>query len=278
MSFSFARICNQAFRRTSVRHSTVHPTRTAYRRQAWGAAFGAAVCLALMITPRFNEIHLDSQPLEPLVHKGEVEDSVADPATSITFPKSMRIPSNTKIPPLTLVGVGVRTVSFLSVKVYSVGFYADLQNPNLKVSLDMAPQEKVDYIIQNTACVIRIVPTRSTSYTHLRDAFMRALQARLSRSIKDGAITEEVAQATSSPMRTLKGLFPNSPLLKHTPLDIFLAAPTPNRPRPLVFRDLGSVENDWVATEFILNYFGTDAPSPALRNTVLNFMESFQTR
>ena len=30
-------------------------------------------------------------------------------------------------------GVGVRTVSFLGIKVYSVGFYADLANPKLSV-------------------------------------------------------------------------------------------------------------------------------------------------
>lgn len=46
----------------------------------------------------------------------------------------MSIPSKIKIPTMTLVGVGVRTVSFLGVKVYSVAFYADLDNPNLNVS------------------------------------------------------------------------------------------------------------------------------------------------
>ena len=46
----------------------------------------------------------------------------------------MRIPSSVNIPPLTLVGVGVRRVSFMGVKVYSVAFYADLDNPNLVVS------------------------------------------------------------------------------------------------------------------------------------------------
>ncbi len=45
----------------------------------------------------------------------------------------MKIPSNLKIPPLELVGVGVRTVSFLGVKVYSIGFYADLSSSSLKV-------------------------------------------------------------------------------------------------------------------------------------------------
>ena len=33
---------------------------------------------------------------------------------------------------MSLVGVGVRTVSFLIMKVYSVGFYADLNNPHLQ--------------------------------------------------------------------------------------------------------------------------------------------------
>ena len=126
----------------------------------------------------------------------------------------------------------------------------------------MPAEDKVRYIVENTACVVRIVPTRSTSFTHLRDAFMRALQSRLSAGIKDGSLTEEVAVEVASPMRKLKSLFPNSPLTKHTPLDIFLSAPTPNRPRALVFRDLGSVENDWVATELVLNYFDGNGPSP----------------
>ena len=60
---------------------------------------------------------------------------LVDPSTSISFPKSMKMPDNIKLSsPLTLVGVGVRTVSFLGIRVYSVGFYADLDNPNLQVS------------------------------------------------------------------------------------------------------------------------------------------------
>ena len=58
---------------------------------------------------------------------------VVDPATSIAFPTSLKIQSKTPLPTFTLMGVGVRTVSFLGIKVYSVGFYADLSNPNLAV-------------------------------------------------------------------------------------------------------------------------------------------------
>jgi hypothetical protein len=59
---------------------------------------------------------------------------VVDPASSIAFPNTLKINAKQRYPPFQLVGVGVRTVSFLGVKVYSVGFYADLNNPNLKVS------------------------------------------------------------------------------------------------------------------------------------------------
>lgn len=97
-----------------------------------------------------------------------------DPATSIAFPNTLRIPSKFPLPQFSLVGVGVRTVSFLGIKVYSVGFYADLANPNLKVTrlprhsrhalftstsqipVTATPDEKVEYIVRNTSCALRI--------------------------------------------------------------------------------------------------------------------------
>lgn len=61
-----------------------------------------------------------------------------DPASSIAFPNTLRIQSKQPLPTFSLVGLGVRTVSFLGIKVYSVGFYADLSNPNLNVSNPVA--------------------------------------------------------------------------------------------------------------------------------------------
>lgn len=55
-----------------------------------------------------------------------------DSDTSIAFPNKLRINSKVPLPDFTLLGVGVRTVSFLGIRVYSVGFYADITNPNLK--------------------------------------------------------------------------------------------------------------------------------------------------
>jgi hypothetical protein len=49
------------------------------------------------------------------------EDHYIDPTTSTPFPRTLTSPSGT----LQLVGTGVRTVSFLAIKVYAVGFYVD---------------------------------------------------------------------------------------------------------------------------------------------------------
>lgn len=65
----------------------------------------------------------------------ESSKPTVDPATSIAFPNTLRIQSKTPLPTFTLVGVGVRTVSFLGIRVYSVGFYADMDNPRLSVSM-----------------------------------------------------------------------------------------------------------------------------------------------
>ncbi|KAG6889359.1 hypothetical protein C0995_001424 [Termitomyces sp. Mi166 len=225
---------------------STQPYRPSYSRSRllWGSA-AAAISTAAFLGLGYT-IHLDAEAATCVA-----QEIVADPATSIEFPKSMRIPSKIKIPTMTLVGLGVRTVSFLGIKVYSI-------------SQNMTSDEKIEEIVRNSACVIRIVPVRTTSYTHLRDAFMRALQARMALGKKNGTISEEEAFAIASPMRKLKSLFPNSPLEKHASFDIFLSAPSHERQRTLVFRDLGSIESNWVATEFVLHYFEGAGPSPAM--------------
>ena len=62
---------------------------------------------------------------------------IVDPDTNIAFPTTLVIPSKVRLPPYSLLGLGVRKVSFLGIKVYSVAFYADLSSPNLKVSFQL---------------------------------------------------------------------------------------------------------------------------------------------
>ncbi|KAJ7596681.1 chalcone-flavanone isomerase-domain-containing protein [Mycena floridula] len=263
MVFRFA--SRAAYSAGLTRHSFARPNH--YKRVIWSAAIAVAGSLVMGHT-----IHLDSMAA---VSANDAITTV-DPDTGIEFPKTLRVGGTKQnIPLLSLVGIGVRTVSFLGIKVYSVGFYADLTNSNLKISQDMSPDEKIKEIIHSSACLVRIVPTRNTSYTHLRDAFVRGLSQRLALSKKENTLSEEAAFEVGGPIRQLKSLFPNSPLNKNIPLDVFLSAPTPGQPRTLVFRDLGSIESDWVATEFVLHYFEGAGLSPALKRSTLNSIENF---
>lgn len=207
---------------------------------------------------------------------------VVDPNTSIPFPKTIHIPSKIPVPDLTLIGVGVRTVSFLGIKVYSVAFYADLNNPVLQVGTcffvpicptltheqipqSATPEAKIDHIIKNTTCALRVIPTRGTSYSHLRDGFMRALQGRLVLAKKAGTLTPQEEREVQPPLRKFKSMFPNSkPLEKHQPLDLLFLAPMNGEPRNLIVRDLGSVQSDWLAQELLRAYFHEKGISPAV--------------
>lgn len=220
-----------------------------------------------------NKVLLDSQAPTSPVAGTEPTPIRTDPATGIEFPETLVIPSRVRLPPFQLVGLGVRTVSFLGIKVYSVAFYADLTN--LKIPENLNPDEKIDYIISNTACVIRIIPTRNTSYSHLRDGFMRALQARMTNQLKDGSISTQEAEDAQSPLRKLKSAFPSSPLRKGEPLDILLLSPpkNPSEKRALVIRDLGSIESNWVSKQFVSVYFVGDGISPPMKKTVVEFLQ-----
>ncbi|KAK7058315.1 hypothetical protein VNI00_001946 [Paramarasmius palmivorus] len=287
MSFLYSSLTRSVARSALSRPSTFHAPRQAFRTASarqrpfftWKPILvgaGIAVAATLVWGP---SVHLDAviPPTQAEVNANVTADGTdvtVDPATGIEFPNIIRVAAKTHIPLLTLVGLGVRTVSFLGIKVYSVALYADLRNPNLKFEPNMTPDQKIEHIIRNSACVIRIVPTRSTSYSHLRDAFMRAMQARMNDGRKNGTLTEENAMEVASPVRKLKTLFPNTALAKHTPFDIFLSQPTPGKPRALIFRDLGAIENDWVATEFVLHYFEGDGPSPPLKKSVVERVSS----
>ncbi|KAF8744070.1 Chalcone isomerase like, partial [Rhizoctonia solani] len=154
---------------------------------------------------------LDAQP-------NPTETEKLDPATSISFPTILQLDGE---PKMTLLGLGVRRVSFLGINVYSVGFYADLSKVDAKIKLlgqvlrqCKSPEECINLLIQNTSCALRIVPTRATSYTHLRDGFIRTIQARQALRRKDGSLTTEQEEAvgTAYTPPAIQGIVPHSSL------------------------------------------------------------------
>jgi len=70
-------------------------------------------------------------------------------------------------------------------------------------------------------------------------------------------------------------MFPNSPLQKHAFLDIIMPAPAPSLARTMIFRDIGRVENDWVAKQFFLAYFEGWGISPAMKRSAQEYLVNF---
>lgn len=146
--------------------------------------------------------------------------------------------------------------------------------------------------MRNTACVLRIselsyhfvllnylrmytilqVPTRNTSYTHLRDAFVRTLQTRQRLAHQAGDLSSDEQLALQAPISQLKTVFPNAPFVKNTPLDIVLSPPDTKRPRALIVQDLGAIQNEWVAQELILSYFDGQGNSPAVSSSITSIV------
>ncbi|KAL1838751.1 hypothetical protein VTJ49DRAFT_2249 [Mycothermus thermophilus] len=143
--------------------------------------------------------------------KSPVPSSDEKPQTLITPPT---LDSNTT--EYTLVGLGLRTVTFINIQVYVVGYYvatsdiAALQNALTKkinplattlvpserdtlraALLDPAESEQTwDALLASgvpARSAFRVVPVRDTDFHHLRDGFVRAIQARA----PEGAATDD---------------------------------------------------------------------------------------
>ncbi|KAJ9126788.1 hypothetical protein QFC24_001820 [Naganishia onofrii] len=191
-----------------------------------GSALTTGVVLAYylhdrqLIIPERLTVHADSERTSPILDLSKAKDAfVVDPATSISFPqtlKSLTLPGSS----LSLVGLGVRTVSFLRVKVYSAGFYLDeptlqslskqaewksftadrLVKAGSQAEGELVGEELMEKLLsQPINCAIRIVPTRNTDFGHLRDGFTRALLARQKRAAQDGKIKPEDEEVTVNP-------------------------------------------------------------------------------
>ncbi|KAI1747639.1 chalcone-flavanone isomerase [Xylaria castorea] len=202
----------------------------------------------------------------------------------------------------TLVGLGVRTVTFLGIQVYMVGYYIATQdiaaiqarlvkqiNPIAttlissekdalrQALLDPAQGEKLwNSILQEVRprSVFRIVPVRDTDFHHLRDGFVRAIAAR-----SQGDNAQFGDEAFGVAMRDFKSLFNRGKVPKTREMLLFRDAAG----RLTVTYDdgktgmgsIGRVEDERVSRLLWLNYLAGKqvASEPARTNIVDGIME-----
>ncbi|WWD06472.1 hypothetical protein V865_004562 [Kwoniella europaea PYCC6329] len=228
-----------------------------------------------------------------------------DPDTNIQFPLDLSSTLSTPSPILSLVGLGVRKVSFLRVKVYSAGFYLDevaiqdlhniqgwhnftaqhLLTPPTKGPSDPlnAPQLSGEELMKNlfdrpVAVAVRIVPNRNTDFGHLRDAFTRALQARQKLARSKGELTDADEQRITQSIQTLKSFFPAQTVQKGKQVVLL-------RPRQggLIVefegKVLGQLNDPWIGKQLMLTYFADrEVVSEKLKEDVAKGLEGFMKK
>lgn len=228
----------------------------------------------------------------------------ADEIPSVTAP-TLIVPASTMADTeYTLVGLGTRSVSFLGINVYVVGYYiatadiAELQarlvrrvNPiastlisnekdELRAKLlDPVEGEAIwDELLRSgvpaRSCV-RVVPVRDTDFPHLRDGFVRAIQPRV-----DGAKDEKFGEA----MREFKRIFNRGKVPKQKEL---LMLRERDGQLTMVYDDgksagrqvLGTVDDERISRALWMNYLGgKKVASEEVRKNIVNGVMEFVER
>ncbi|EGU79129.1 hypothetical protein FOPG_05592 [Fusarium oxysporum f. sp. conglutinans race 2 54008] len=208
----------------------------------------------------------------------------------------------------TLVGLGTRTVTFLGIEVYVVGFYVATQDieklqrylvkkinplattliPSEKEDLRKALQDPVEgeetwnSILKDAGCrsAFRITPVRDTDFPHMRDGLVRAIQARSSHN------PEYNDETFGNAMRHFKILFQRGLVAKKNELLLVRDAAgkltityTDGTRKESVKSTLGAVEDERLSRLLWLNYLsGKKVASEEARKNIINGVMEFVER
>ncbi|PLW12240.1 hypothetical protein PCANC_18815 [Puccinia coronata f. sp. avenae] len=235
---------------------------------------------------------------------------IKDPYTQLELPAQLEPLSIPLQEPLRLVGLGIRTVSILAIKVYLAGFYADpralralrvipgwnddlTQEKLLAPALHPLPDQKKkkddeirgEELMRNllaapTHFAIQIAPVRATDFTHLRDGFCRSLTARMKLASVHGTVSETDLERASQSISTFRSFFPTG---VSVPKGRTLTLIRTSRHTLVVEYDgkkLGELDDAIVAREMFLAYFADQNPiSTKLKESVAQgFSDLYQPR
>lgn len=242
----------------SLRSVRVRPAKPAARRpfasscssHAGGSArapLAGTLALSLAFTTATWYIKPELFPSFPTA-SAEDGSTYKDPSTSTPFPTSITSPSGSEE---LLVGTGLKCVSFLNIRVYAAGIYVQttaLERIRLGKlagwengsALHAVGDDLVGRLFDDKYdLAVTVVPLRSTTLSHLRDAFSRALVQRLKRPEVAAALTLEETEEASQSLNELRSLFPPKNISKGSPLVIHFSGsdnsirfslPDPNNP------------------------------------------------
>ncbi|EST05176.1 Chalcone isomerase [Kalmanozyma brasiliensis GHG001] len=227
----------QSFHPSIAASIYVNSTQAESRR--WAPLLAAAALAGIVTVYNLSSpVHLDAAP--PTASNlpsppADASTQVLDPDTGLSFSQYLATPatlsSTTAAPRLKLAGLGVRTVSFLSVRVYVAALYIDESHPSPPMPASGSLEEHMRTLLDaGVPVIIRIVPVRNTDFNHLRDGFVRALQARLKKALKSESVPREVEVQFEEDIRGVKESMPKGSVPKGSALDVVIAPMEKGKP------------------------------------------------
>ncbi|CEG83152.1 Putative Chalcone-flavanone isomerase [Rhizopus microsporus] len=190
--------------------------------------------------------------------------TVEDPASKLSFPIFLNTGNSEW---KKLVGLGVRTVTFLQMHVYVLGLYMKTDDIESLKNLDGFKEFDRQKFLENEKMAnnlvdqpydisIRLVPVRATNTQHLRDGFVRLFMQRL----KAQSLTEDEEREVLKAIQDFKSKFVNMNVKKQTE---FIFTKTKEGGLKIVYegKEWGTVNNKWVAKNFIMGYLSPISPS-----------------
>ncbi|KAA1115294.1 hypothetical protein PGT21_034844 [Puccinia graminis f. sp. tritici] len=263
----------------------------------WTAPIGLVISIGLwfylqdQIEARPSTHLKIDEPLPPMIVLNQpTNQHVIDPATQLEIPAQLKPEHISLEEPMRLVGLGVRTVSFLAVKVYVAGFYADprvlralrvvpgwsddltkekllSKSTQKQPNLDPKDQEEIrgEALIRNLLAApanfaIRIAPVRPTDFTHLRDGFCRSLLARVKQASQAGTISEIDLERASQSINTFRSFFPTGVSVPKGKALTLIRTASQSLIIEYDGKKLGELEDRIVARELFLAYFADQDP------------------
>ncbi|KAI7962208.1 hypothetical protein MJO28_000302 [Puccinia striiformis f. sp. tritici] len=219
-----------------------------------------------------------TEPLPPTIILNQpTKDLIIDPATQLEIPVELNPDHITLNESLRLVGSGVRTVSFLNVKVYVAGFYAD---PRVLRALRVVPgwndddltKEKFlssankthddDDIIGGEALIRNLLaaPAHFAIRIDLRDGFCRSLLSRIKKASQTGTISEIDLEKATESINTFRGFFPTGVSVPKGKSLTLIRTSSQTLVIEYDGKKLGELDDKIVARELFLAYFADQDP------------------
>ncbi|GBC07578.1 hypothetical protein RclHR1_07540016 [Rhizophagus clarus] len=194
--------------------------------------------------------------------KNVESETTEEPESGVHIPTYITLHDGTKA---RLIGLGIRTVSFLKIKVYVVGMY--ISDDDINVLKNWKGYDKEKFMSENDESMalsildlpivmaIRIEPVRNTNGHHLRDGFTRAITHRM----QDGYMDEEDAENVLKAIKELKAKFPKSVVKAGTAL---ILKKEKNGTLIIEYegKNMGVVNNIWLTKNIFMNYLAAKNP------------------